>query len=330
MRRLAAIALLLASRAIASGPANPPAPVIAEAGGAKVTVSTQASAVRVGQPVTVDFTIDRPAGSSIELPNLPTSIEAWDIRGAQTLPVDAAHPDRLVERVTFVTFEAGEQKVPSLSFTVRSGDGQSTKLESPTLAIAVATLNENGFDPRSIRDAKGAVEVPVAPVWPWILAICAAALAVLSLVWGLRARIITWFFRPPPPETPHERATRELDALQALALPAAGRVQDFYVQLTGVVRHLIEGHFGIRAPEQTTAEFLRSARHHPGLLEAHQRFLAGFMRSADLVKFAGDRPATTECERSLQAARQFVSETAPREGTADHAVAEPTASGAAA
>lgn len=321
MRRVVAIALLLASRAIAAQ-AQVPVPVSAEAGGAKVTVTAPTASVRVGQPLTVDFLIDRPAGASVELPTLPTTLEPWDIRGAQTLPIDAARPDRIVERVTFVTFEAGEQKVPSLTFTVRAPDGQTTKLASPTLAITVATLNESGFDPKSIRDAKGAVEVPVAPLWPWITAWSVAAAIVALLVWRLRARLRAWFFPPAPPESPHERAMRELDSLEHLELPAKGRVQDFYVQLTGIVRHLIEGHFGIRAPEQTTAEFLRSARHHPGLLEEHQRFLSGFLRSADLVKFAGDRPATTECERSLHAARQFVNETIPREGTADHAAAD--------
>jgi hypothetical protein len=109
-------------------------------------------------------------------------------------------------------------------------------------------------------------------------------------------------------------------------------VQDFYVRLTSTVRQLIEGHFGIRAPEQTTTEFLRSARHHPGLLEDQQRFLAGFLRSADLVKFAGDRPAVQECDRSLQAARQFVQETMPRDGQAgaSAAGASPTTTEAAA
>ena len=329
MRRLATIALLLAARALAAD-AVPPAPVSAEAGGAKVTVRTQAAGVRVGQPVAVDFEIDRPAGSAIELPTLSTTLEAWDVRGAQTLPADTAHPDRLVQRVTLVTFEAGERKVPGITFTVRGADGKTTALASPALTIPVASLNAQGFDPKAIREAKGAVEVPVAPVWPWVVTTAIAALVLAIVAWSRRACLKAWFFPPAPPESPHERAMRELDSLQALALPSNGRVQEFYVQLTGVVRHLIEGHFGIRAPEQTTAEFLRSARHHPGLLEEHQRFLGGFLRSADLVKFAGDRPATTECERSLQAARQFVTETMPREGTAESAKTEPATAGAAA
>jgi len=328
LRRLVVVTLLLAARALAGD--APPAPVSAEAGGAKVTVSTQAAGVRVGQPVTVDFTVDRPAGSSVELPSMPPSIEAWDIRGAQTLPPDPSNPDRLVERVTFVTFEAGERRIPSLTFTLRGADGKSTALASPALAITVDSLQKEGFDPRSIRDAKGAVEVPVAGAWPWVAAWAVIVAVVAALAWRGRERLRAWLFPPAPPETPHERALRELASLESLQLPATGRVQEFFVQLTGIVRHLIEGHFGIRAPEQTTAEFLRSARHHPGLLEEHQRFLSGFLRSADLVKFAGDLPADAECARSLQAARQFVDETQPSGGTADQAAAQPATTGAAA
>lgn len=316
MRRAAIIALLVAARALAADAPAPPAPVSAQAGGATVTVRTQAADVRVGQPVPVEFVIDRPAGVSVELPQLPASLDEWDVRGAQTLPPDPVNPDRLVQRVTFVTFEAGSRPLPSLTFTVRAADGKATPLASPALTLSVASLNQAGFDPAAIRDAKGAVEIPTAPQWPWIVG--GALLALLAAIgaWLGRARLKALFFPPAPPESPHDRAMRELESLQALGLPAAGRVQDFYVRLTGTVRHLIEGHFGIRAPEQTTAEFLRSARHHPGLLDEHQRFLTGFLRSADLVKFAGDRPAVQECDRSLQAARQFVQETLPRDGDA--------------
>jgi hypothetical protein len=314
IRRTALLALLAAGAFAADAPA-PPAPVSAEAGGAKVTVSTRASGVRVGQPVVVDFMIDLPRGAAVETPRLPRSIDAWDVQGSQAMPADPANPERVVERVTFVTFEAGERPLPSLSFTVRAADGTTTTLASPALAVPVASLVGEDADPRAIREVKGAVTVPVAPRWPWVVGGAAIACLAAWLAWLCRASLLRLLFTPTPPETPHERANRRIESLQALALPATGRVQEFYVQLTGIVRELVEGHFGIRAPEQTTTEFLRSARHHPGLLEEHRRFLAGFLRSADLVKFAGERPATAECDRSLLAARQFVQETEPRSGS---------------
>jgi hypothetical protein len=43
-------------------------------------------------------------------------------------------------------------------------------------------------------------------------------------------------------------------------LPARGAFKEFYLRLTGIVRQYIEGTTGIRAPEQTTEEFLRDVR----------------------------------------------------------------------
>ena len=42
--------------------------------------------------------------------------------------------------------------------------------------------------------------------------------------------------------------------------PARGLVKEFYLRLTGIVRQYVEDTTGIRAPEQTTEEFLRDMR----------------------------------------------------------------------
>ena len=106
-------------------------------------------------------------------------------------------------------------------------------------------------------------------------------------------------------------ALRELDELAARQLPQKGLVLDFYVLLSDTVRRYVEGRFGIRAPEQTTKEFLQAARHHPAMRDDHQRMLAAFLRAADMVKFAAQRPGPGECDRGLDAARGFVRESAP-------------------
>ena len=92
------------------------------------------------------------------------------------------------------------------------------------------------------------------------------------------------------------------------------------------VRRVARSHVGtssansaIDAPDRTTEEFIREMRAHPRLAEEHQRLLGGFLRSADLVKFALHRPPAEECGLAMATARRFVDETAAREasGTAD-------------
>jgi hypothetical protein len=152
------------------------------------------------------------------------------------------------------------------------------------------------------------VDVPLETQWAWIIGLC-----VLIAVIGVGA-YRWWFHRPVAPviiEAPHERALRELNELAARDLPNKGLVLDFYVLLSDAVRHYVEGRFGIHAPEQTTKEFLTAARHHPQIVDDHQRLLASFLRAADMVKYAAQRPGPSECERGLDAARGFVRESAP-------------------
>jgi hypothetical protein len=310
MRTLPSIlALVLQCAALAAGDSPAIISRSAEAAGARITVSALDS-IRTGQPLEVDFVVDRPAGTSVIVPSLRGAMDPWEVRDARALPIDSAQPDRTTERITLVTFESGALSVPSLAFKVRSADGTETELRSPELGVTVRSLLAEGFDPSRIRDVKGAVEIPLESRWPWI---AGGALLCVALAWlGWR----WWRGRPSatvPPEPAHVRALRELDDLAARQLPQKGLVLDFYVLLSDAVRRYVEGRFGIRAPEQTTKEFLQAARHHPAIREDHQRMLAAFLRAADMVKFAAQRPTPSECDRGLDAARGFVRESTPAE-----------------
>lgn len=303
-------AALLASLLMAVASEQAPQPVSrqASAGGATVTVSTPNASVRAGEPLAVEFRIERPAGTGVLVPPFRSPLGVWDVRQARSIPASPQAPDQLVERLSLVTFESGPQSVPPVSFTLRAADGTETVLSSPELPVEVRSLLTEGFDPARIRDVKGAVPVPLEAVWPWYAG--GAGLAVLLAWMGWR-----WWKgqgqAPRPPEPVDVRALRELDELAARDLPAKGLVLDFYVLLSDTVRRYVEGRFGIRAPEQTTKEFLQAARHHPAIREDHQRMLAAFMRAADLVKFAAQRPGRAECEHGLEAARGFVQESRP-------------------
>jgi hypothetical protein len=303
------ITALLGTWAFAAGEPGATVSRSADGAGARVTVTAK-EAIRTGEPLAVDFTVDRPSGSSVIVPALKSALDPWEVRDARALPTDPANPGRTIERITLVTFESGDLKVPSLTFRIRAADGSESELKSPELPVNVRSLLAEGFDPSRIRDVKGAVEIPLGARWPWIVGgvATAAMLGWLALRW--------WLGRPrhqAPPESAHARALRELDELGARQLPQKGMVLDFYVLLSDTVRRYVEGRFGIRAPEQTTKEFLLAARHHPSIREDHQRMLAAFMRAADMVKFAAQRPGPSECERGLDAARGFVRESMPTE-----------------
>ena len=105
---------------------------------------------------------------------------------------------------------------------------------------------------------------------------------------------------------PRERALLELEALLARHLAERGQFKRFYVELTQVVRRYIERRHAIRAPKQTTEEFLRDAagsgRFPPDTLAR----LRAFLESADLVKFAGVEATDAAARESAAAARAYL------------------------
>ena len=103
-----------------------------------------------------------------------------------------------------------------------------------------------------------------------------------------------------------------MDALRALVarnLVAEGRIEAFFVLLSGIVRSYIEDGFGVRAPEQTTEEFLQRVAGAPALA-AHRASLAPFLQVADEVKFAQHQPEDVVIQRAFATARDFIEQTA--------------------
>jgi len=106
--------------------------------------------------------------------------------------------------------------------------------------------------------------------------------------------------------TPGERALRELRLLLEKHLPEKGLFKDFYIELTMVVRRYIERRHGIRAPEQTTEEFLAAASSGETLHAATVAELQTFLTAADLIKFAGREATIAMAAEATEKARSFV------------------------
>ncbi len=85
----------------------------------------------------------------------------------------------------------------------------------------------------------------------------------------------------------------------------------YVAAVSDAVRRYLEDRFGLRAPEQTTEEFLEGLNRRPLLDVRHQGLLSGFLEQCDLVKFAGWRPGSGELGGLESAANRFVDETAP-------------------
>ena len=130
----------------------------------------------------------------------------------------------------------------------------------------------------------------------WVVASGLAVLLAVLAVLALRRRK-----RRPVEErrrTPEEIAHAALARLLAENLPRRGLIKEFYLRLTGIVRQYVEDTTGIRAPEQTTEEFLRDMRSRAVFPPERSVRLAEFLEAADLIKYAGQEPGEGQIEQA--------------------------------
>lgn len=156
------------------------------------------------------------------------------------------------------------------------------------------------------------VETSVEPVYirpsfrklPYMAVLLLVLAAVLFLTYKVIAKIR--FVRKIRRMSPRERAFFELSALLAKKLPEKGLFKDFYVELTMVVRRYIERRYAIRAPRQTTEEFLASATGSSAFNQKSITNLRQFLSAADLVKFAGVTATLETAESAVAKARDYL------------------------
>ena len=184
------------------------------------------------------------------------------------------------------------------------GDGEVHTIESEALTVEISTvLGDKAPSLADLRPAAGPVELPARGRLDWLWAIGVVLLLTIAsvFVWRARRRRVI----AEPQLSPQQLAWLELEQIIERKL-AESDVKEFYVELTGVVRRYIERSTGVRAPEQTTEEFLREIVNGAVFADEDQQRLRDFLESADLVKFAAFEPATSDIEASFERAKEFI------------------------
>ncbi|NNM34962.1 MAG: hypothetical protein HKO53_17930 [Gemmatimonadetes bacterium] len=266
--------------------------------------------IHVGDHLRLQVVVDHPPGSSIAWPDSVdlSPFEVVDVRIDPSTQVEDGV--RTVGTFTLTSFELGELDLPSLPLVVRDSTGSEVQLSSDPFRIGVVSVgvDESG----DIRDIKGPLEL--ARDWGRLLLWALLALVVLMALrwlWGRRSARDDEEVpaAPPQPSRPfHELAYEALDALEQSTLLEQGRVKEFHIRLSEIIRSYVEGQLRVPAMELTTGEVvagLREAALGEGICEAFNAFLD----RCDLVKFAKYRPSSEGSLELLADARNLVGRT---------------------
>ena len=222
--------------------------------------SQPAKAQLSDEPV-LTLTIDYEEGVTVQKPPFGGSLGGFIIRDFREPPPKINDGREVIQQIyTLEPTETGKLLIDPISVTFTdnrpNGDGRTHTIETESLTVEITSIvGDKAPSLGELRPSAEPIELP-SSTSPWLWGLAVAGVAALAIAWWLIRRRRREKAVAAAILTPEELAIRELDALERSGL-AERDIKLFYVELTGIVRRYIEQTTGIRAPEQTTEEFLR-------------------------------------------------------------------------
>jgi hypothetical protein len=299
----------LVAMAVTSCRRTPPDATATE--GLRVTGHLSTNMIHVGDPVMLSLEIEHPSDGRLEWSDISRGKTVVSREQKQhAVRLDNQRTRTHIEHA-ITSFEIGDHIISTGTVRFTRSDGTVIDEPFPFLALTVSSLlTDTNAAP---RDIKNLADWP-RPSYFWI-ALVAAGLALLvaaiiAAIWFLRRRNDAALVAAPPPP-PHEIALRALRDLLDRRYIEDNRFEIFYVELSAIIRSYLEARFNLRAPEQTTEEFIRDVSISRTLSTEHQALVADFLTQCDLVKFARYAPDTEMMKQAYAAAERLVNETIP-------------------
>lgn len=298
-------AVFLFASPLASGeeprPAEPEISLKAEVNKAFITI---------GDPVEYTVTIRHSPDVQV-LSNIPPPGEDFlKIKKVEDIP--AAGGPLLVEgrKYTLTAFQLGEFVLEpvQIQYRVRGGEPQTLVAEKIFLTVKSVAEGEVKTD---IRGIKHVLSMPLARQGLLII------LAVVILAAGL---ILFRFWRRKKSEVvkseepalgPEEEAMNALHQLFDSDLIRRGKIKEYYLRFSEILRLYFERRLRITALEATTGEILRDLREQELSLELRTQ-IQEVLEFSDLAKFAKWKPEPAQIIQTNQAAKQIIESLRPK------------------
>lgn len=273
-----------------------------------LTVTVSPAKVHFDRDTLVVFRVSAASEVSVEIPSLDDRLEGFVLSGSfDTEPG---------ERRGKTTWERHARLTPTVSSTYRIAPMAIKVTDRSRNPIAVEWFATRPVTLEAVSPVEGApgdeIKAVIDPLWIyppfktvalWFIAGLAAVALIAAAVWGLKQVHREVVLRRM---SPRERAMRELERLMRMDLVKQDKIKEFYLELTMIVRRYIERRHDIRAPEQTTEEFLDAVSDDSRFSDVVVKKLRSFLEAADLVKFAAHRPDSEAVGAATTTATRYI------------------------
>jgi hypothetical protein len=261
---------------------------------AKLLVQVQQRSSTPGlAEVVYTLTVEGEVGMEVEPAQVADAVAAWQVEATRSCLLEEGPPLLVKEVLDLRQVKPGQQALPALKVRFRSWPG------SPWEEAEWTDL----LKPRDVLPPEIApVPASLTPAWLWP-SILAGSGMVLVLIAFASVRLLSRP-KPPPPPTPEQWALAELARLEEQGSQQGS--EWYHTRLSDIVRRFLEEKYGLKAPRQTTPEFLSSAREATQLSDQQRELLQKLLERCDLAKFAPVQVSPEDCRQTTDLARTLV------------------------
>ncbi len=287
---------------------------IALAQQSSLRASLEKDSILIGDQVDLQLVFKGPEKAMISWPELTDTLSS-DVEIIRQSPIDTNRQEgkiQLSRSFTITSFDSGKHLIGPFRVSFEL-PGDTTKFVGISQVLDLNVLNVAVDTTKAIKPIKGPKEAPLtfSEIWPWLL-IGFGSLLIIGGIWYyiyMRKRSRPLIPVRQKPRLPaHIHALNELEKLKQKKLWQAGKIKEYYTDLTDILRLYMEERFGINAMEMTSFEIMQQLEkdHMPG--GALEKAAATFTLS-DMVKFAKEKPLPSDNDTSWENARAFIEET---------------------
>ncbi|MGB3700291.1 MAG: hypothetical protein WA997_03390 [Anaerolineales bacterium] len=264
----------------------------------------------VGDPLPLLLSVNHPAGHQVLQPQLDAS---WGdfLVNSQSAGTTITNPDGSETTNLLIDarlFSPGTYNSPPLTITVSDAAGQLTETTAQPVSVDIASVLVEGD--ADLRDIKPQAALPYIDYLPWIAGVGALALGMGGLYFIYRRQRSQLALAAVDNRLPHEVAFDELNRVEDLKLPHAGRFKEHYTLVSDCIRVYMEKTYQFPVLERTTGEIKANLKRTMVSNEIANQFI-DLLDESDLVKFSKFTPDVASARRLLVQGREIVEITKP-------------------
>jgi hypothetical protein len=280
-----------------------------------VKASINKNQIEIGDAVELKLSATfNPTQTKVQFPIINDTFNHFEvIEKAKSDTVINREKSTITQTIIISNYDSGQWKIPSFTFGILPlQDSVPYILNSDSLLVNVNTIAVDTSKPfmpiMAIREAK----MPMKTIVMYVAGIIIIVAILGFLVWYFIKKYREKNNKPKEKIIeikllPHEKAMQNLAQLESQNLWQNGQEKIYHTLLTDTIRTYLEEQFNMDVFEKTSSELMQQIKKQKALSNSRQAVRSIF-ETADLVKFAKNKPSEEEHLQSMELAREIILE----------------------